>query len=76
MSLLKLLSYSQGWEFAHRFSERIAHFLRKMSKLAIRSKNEQFAQSLIFGERPEGFAHGRSFLVNNLNESLMVAHFW
>ena len=32
------------------------------------------SDSLIFGERPEQFAHGRSFLVSNLSESLIVAH--
>ena len=31
---------------------------------------------LIFGEWPERFAHGCSFLVSELSESLMVAHFW
>ena len=59
----------QGWEFAHRFSERIACFLRK------KGANERFAQkkrvirsflvsslsdlltSHFFGERPERFAH-------------------
>ena len=42
--------------------------------------NEQFAHkktsdSLFFGEWPERFAHGRSFLVSDLNDLLMVAHF-
>ena len=52
-----------GWEFAHRFSERIGRFLRKIER------PERFAQktsdSLI-----------RSFLVSDLSKSLMVAHFW
>ena len=30
------------------------------------------SQSLIFGERPKLFAHGRSFLVSNLRNSLTV----
>ena len=39
----------QGWEFAHRFSERIAHFW--WATWVNRS------WSFIFGERPEQFAH-------------------
>ena len=33
-------------------------------------KNKRFAHSLIFGERPEGFAHGGSFLVSDLSDFL------
>ena len=48
----------QGWEFAHRFSKRIARFLqKKMSERVIHSKNERFAHLLIFSEQPERFAH-------------------
>ena len=32
--------------------------------------NKPFAHSLIFGERPERIAHGRSFFVNDLSDSL------
>ena len=39
------ITLPQGWEFAHRFSERIAQ------------KNKWFAHSLIFGGRPERFTH-------------------
>ena len=53
------LTDSQGWEFAQRFSERknerMSALLKKMS------------DSLIFGERPERFAQGRSVLVSNLS---------
>ena len=42
----------------------------------LKHKNEQFAHSLIFGEWPEQFAHGHSFLVRDVSESLMVAYFW
>ena len=48
-------------------------FLRKnerMSEWAIYSKNEWFACSLIFGERPEQITHGCSFLVSDLSDSL------
>ena len=41
----------QGWEFAHRFSELIAHFLQ------INEWPERTAHLLIFGEQPERFAH-------------------
>ena len=55
-------------------------FLSKLlvfcKKLAIGSKNERFTHLLIFGEQPERIAHGCSFLVSDLSESLMVAHFW
>ena len=34
-------------------------------------KNEQFAHWLIFGEQPERFAHGRSFLVSDLSDLLI-----
>ena len=39
-------------------------------------KSKWFAHSLIFGEQPEWFTHCHSFLVRNLSESLIVAHFW
>ena len=47
-------------------------FGKKMSEWAIRKKNERFAHSLIFGEQPEGIAHGRSFLVSDLSDSLTL----
>ena len=49
-------------------------FLSK--SLVFCEKNERFAHLLIFGERPEGFAHNRSFPLSDLSESVMVAHFW
>ena len=66
----------QGWEFAHSFSERIERFSKKWANVLFAQKNTQFANSLIFVEQPERFAHGCSFLVSNLSESLTVAHFW
>ena len=66
-------AHDQGWELAHRFSERITRFLRKNERMSNwLKKKERFAHSLIFGEQ---FAHDRSFLVSNLSKSLMVAHF-
>ena len=38
--------------------------------------NEGFSHLLSFGERPELFPHGRSFLVSDLSKALMVVHFW
>ena len=38
-------------------------------------KNEQFTHSLIFGERPEQFAHNHSFPLSDLSKLLMFAHF-
>ena len=66
--------YFQGWEFAHRFSERIARFWPKNERMIDSLKKN--SNSLIFGERPERFAYDRSFPQSDLSESLMVAHFW
>ena len=68
--------FMQGWEFAHRFSERIARFLPKNEWMSESQQNRAIhsfanfwwvtwaicSQSLIFGERPERYAH--------------IAHFW
>ena len=56
------MSGFQGWEFAHRFSERIAHLLPKNERMSYSLK--KISDSLI-----------RSFLVNNLSNSLTLAHF-
>ena len=56
------------------FLSELLVFCEKISESAICSKNEQLAHSLIFGDRPERFAHGCSFLVSDLSELLMVAH--
>ena len=45
-------------------------FCEKMSEWAICWKNKQLAHSFIFGEQPERLAHGRSFLVSDLSDSL------
>ena len=53
----------QGWEFAHRFSERIARFFKKNERLSDSLKKRVICSwSLIFGEWLERFAH--------------IAHFW
>ena len=54
---------NQGWEFAHWFSGRIARFLPKNERMSDSLK--KMSDSLIC-----------SFLVSDLSESLMVAHFW
>ena len=53
---------TQGWEFAHRFSEQIAPFL---------SKNEQMSDLL----KKMSDSLIRSFLVSDLSYSLTLAHF-
>ena len=58
-----IVTIMQGWEFAHRFSERIARFLRK---------NERMSDSL----KKTSDLLIRSFLVSDLSDLLMVAHFW
>ena len=67
----KNITFWQGWEFSHRFPERIARFLPKNERMTIPSKkNKRFAHSLIFGERPEP---KRSFLVSDLSDSLIFS---
>ena len=51
-------------------------FCKQISEWAIRLKKQAMRSFAHFGERPERFAHGRSFLGSDLSESLMVAHFW
>ena len=60
-------TYSQGWEFAHLISERIARFLSKNERM---SEMSDSLTSLISSERPEPIAHGRSFLVSDLSDLL------
>ena len=55
-------SFLQGWEFTHRFSERIARFLPKNQRMSDLLK--KMSDSLI-----------RSFLVSDLSNSLVIAHF-
>ena len=57
---MKNIDY-QDWEFPHRFSERIAHFL---------PKNERMSDSL--KKMSNSLIH--SFLVSNLSDSLTIAH--
>ena len=50
----------------------------RSKKWAIHSfaqKNEWFTHSLISSEQPERIAHGPSFVLSDLNNSLRVAHF-
>ena len=54
--------FLQGWEFAHRYSERIARYL---------PKNEQMSDSL----KKMSNSLICSFLVSNLSDSLTIAHF-
>ena len=51
-------------------------FAQKWTNERYAQKNERFTHSLIFGERPEQFAHDCSFPLSDVSESLMVAHFW
>ena len=57
-----IYEHNQGWEFAHRFSKRIACFLPKNEKMSDSLK--KMSDSLI-----------RSFLVSALSDSLTIAHF-
>ena len=50
-------------------------FVQKWANERFAKKNERFTHLLIFGDRPERFAHDCSFPLSELSESLMVAHF-
>ena len=47
-------------------------FSEQKSEWAICSKNERFAHSLFYHERPERIAHSCSFVMRDLSDSLMV----
>ena len=81
------INQNQGWEFAHLIYEWIARFLSKNERMSNSLKKmsdsliysflvSDLSDSLIFGERPERFAHDCSFPLSDLSKSLMVAHFW
>ena len=55
----------------------LARFLPKNERMSdsIKKTSDSLIPSF-FGERPERFAHNRSFPLSNLSKSLMVAHFW
>ena len=55
-----LFIWRPGW-FFFRFPSESLFFCQKMSKWAICSKKQLFTHSLIFGERPEWFAHDAHF---------------
>ena len=57
-----LCRYSQGCEFAHLISERMARFLPKNERMS--NSLEKKRDSLIC-----------SFLVSNLSDLLMISHF-
>ena len=63
----------QGWELAHRISERITRFLPKNE--GMRDSLKKMSDSLIFGEQPERFAPDCSFPLSDLSESLIATHF-
>ena len=45
---------TQGWDFAHRFSERIALFLQKIEQMSdLLKKSSDLLIRSFFGERPE-----------------------
>ena len=66
-----LMYSTQGWEFAHLISERIARLCPKMSDSLIRSfLVSNLSNSLISFERLERIAHGRSFFMSKMSDSL------
>ena len=67
-----LTKIGQGWEFAHRFSERIPRFLPKNEQMSDLLKKWAICSFAHFGEQPERFAHDRSFLVSNPSDSLTL----
>ena len=71
-----LTKIGQGWEFAHRFSERIPRFLPKNEQMSDLLKKWAICSFAHFGEQPERFAHDRSFPLSDLSKSVLVTHFW
>ena len=84
-----MLPFHQGWEFAHQFFERFAHFLwakeqrsntpmkqsKSLQSLFCQERPEQIAHVLLFcHEWPEWFAHGHSLDMSDLSDSLTVAN--
>ena len=59
-------------QFYFKEFERIASFLRAKERMSNLLKNEQFAHSLFYHERPERIAHSCSFVMRDLSDSLMV----
>ena len=57
-----IYGFLQGWEFAHLISEQITSFLSKNERMSDLLK--KMSDSLI-----------RSFLVSDLSDLLMIAHF-
>ena len=54
--------------------ELIDHFLcTKEQMINLLRKNERFAHFLIYHERPERIAHGHTFVMSGLSDSLTVA---
>ena len=64
--LSELLVFCEKWA-NERFAQKYERFAKKY---------ERFANSLIFGEQPKGFAHGRSFLVCDMSDSLTSLIFY
>ena len=62
--------YSRAGNSLIGFPSECSFFAQKWANERFAQKNEQFTPSLIFGERPERIAHGRSFLVSNLSDLL------
>ena len=76
----------QGWEFAHKFSERIARFLQKNERMSnsLKKTGNSLIRSflvsdlsdsltlLMFRKRPEQIAHSCSFFVSDLSDLLTL----
>ena len=66
--------FPQKYVFSN-FVEQIAHFLWAKEKMSdLLKKTMRFAHSLICPEQPERIAHICSFVMNDLSDSLRVAH--
>ena len=66
----------QGWEFAHRFSERIPRFLRNNEQMGDSLKKRAIPSFAHFWWATWAICSWSTFLESDLSESLMVAHFW
>ena len=78
-SLSSLIFGKQPERFAHiahqkRGYERIAHFLTNLTYIKHKFLDFFSQNLLIYHEQPEGVAHGCSFVMSDLSDSLTVAH--
>ena len=69
-----LKNRNKKYNFCQIFWANRSFYVSERANERFAQKNEWFAHSLIYHERPEGIAHGHIFDMSNLSDSLTVAH--